>query len=98
MAQSKAGLLILFLVRGDSFVRTRTSRRCSELLPGPSADQRHDIAGSVTCAEWVDKMESIRGGGTGIQLTLDYADVGITRSDYSHKQIISESFSRSSSL
>jgi len=50
MAQSKAGLLILFLVRGDSFVRTRTSRRCSALLPGPSAGQRHDIAGSATCA------------------------------------------------
>jgi len=43
MAHSKAGLLILFLVRGDSFVRARASRRCSALLPGPSAGQRHNL-------------------------------------------------------
>jgi hypothetical protein len=29
---------------GDSFVRTRTSRRCSAILSGPSAGQRHNIA------------------------------------------------------
>lgn len=44
MADNKAGLFVLLLVRGDSFLRARTPRRCSALLPDSCTGRRYNIA------------------------------------------------------